>query len=228
MKKMKKYFIIIFSAVIAFLFQSCEKVTEGISRITYYPVMEMQGETFMTLAQGVTFTDPGVTSEVNGTPSTVVVAGDVVDVNTPGVYTITYTSTNTDGFSVSLSRFVGIIAPTAAPNDLSGIYVRNTNTAKFTWIKVAMGLYICNNVGGVAGNPPYIFDVYVFNTDGFNVIVPTQPSGIAGNLYCTPVASGSAPGKVVYKPGALGTLAYKWAVMGAGFGTTIRTFNHSN
>lgn len=228
---MKKYLLIIFSlVVIASLFQSCEEDTSGISRITYYPVMELTGDAFMTISQGGTFTDPGVTSEINGEPVTVVVTGDVVNANTPGVYTITYTSVNEEGFSVSLKRWVGVIDAAAAANDFSGLHVRNTNTQKFTWTKVGSykGLYTCNNVGGVANNPPYYFDVYVFNTDGTNVLVPSQPNAIGGSVYCTNVASGASPAKVVYTAGAVGTKAYAWAVMGSGFGTTIRTFNHSN
>ena len=92
------------------LFNSCEKKSEGLTRITYYAVIELEGESTMVIDKGSTFTDPGFTATMNGEDVTddVVVSGDV-DTSTSGVYTITYSAVNADGFSSSVSRTVVVL-----------------------------------------------------------------------------------------------------------------------
>src|SRR5687767_11873241 len=110
---MKKSILkIMFFICAAALVSSCERdlETEGINtKITYYPVITLAGEQFNTIPVGGTFSDPGVTAMEGDKEIDVVITGDQVDVNTPGVYTIEYSATNVDGYSSTERRYIGVI-----------------------------------------------------------------------------------------------------------------------
>ena len=92
---------LIYISAFALLAISCDREfdSEGVSRITTYATLTMQGEVWNRIAQGGTWTDQGVTAKEGEADIEVTVGGDVVDVNTPGAYAISYTATNKDGFS---------------------------------------------------------------------------------------------------------------------------------
>ncbi len=113
--------------IVAVTFTACgDKDTEGLTRITYYPTLELEGDATLYWDKGTPYEDPGYYSELNGEDVTdqVTVSG-TVDYNTSGIYTITYTSmTNEDGFSSSASRTVIVLDP----NDpVEGIYYTDAN-----------------------------------------------------------------------------------------------------
>lgn len=98
-------------------FTSCEDPTsQDTSKITYYATLELKGEATMFWTLGETFQDPGYVAEMQGEDVTdqVVVNGEV-DVNTPGIYQLTYVITNEDGFSVTDSRTVMVADTTPSP-----------------------------------------------------------------------------------------------------------------
>lgn len=104
-------------------FSSCsddEQLTD--SRITYYPVLEIQGDEFVQVPIGTSYTELGCKATLGGEDYTanVVTTGDV-DASKAGLYFITYTATNADGFSVSASRTVAVCDPTIT-TDISGTY----------------------------------------------------------------------------------------------------------
>lgn len=111
---------IIYSTFILFLaigFFSCEKEyeTEGLSEITEYPVITINStETVISLTLGENFTPPSAETST-GDPVDI---SNPVDVNTPGLYTVTYSATNVDGFTrtSSINVFVSGTQP------LEGIY----------------------------------------------------------------------------------------------------------
>lgn len=130
--KIYKYILLIVSLMI---FLSCEKETEGISDITEYATFDMQGDDFMFVLANSTFTDPGVTATEGETDLPVEITG-TVNTSVPGVYTISYSAKNSDGFSASVYRNVAVVA--AMPtNDLSGNYqiVHASRTNKMTVTK---------------------------------------------------------------------------------------------
>ena len=95
--------------MVAALVASCgKKESEGLSRITYYPVLELQGGSVEVAAKGVPFTDPGCKCTLNGEDVTAkVTVSGTVDTNNSGIYTLVYTSPkNEDGFTASASRTV--------------------------------------------------------------------------------------------------------------------------
>ncbi len=101
-------------ALAAILFYACENnTTEGFTRVTYYPTLELKGEPSIIVSKGEAYVDAGYSAMLNGVDvnDQVEVTTDL-DTNTPGVYTINYKITNEDGFFVSDSRTVYVADPT--------------------------------------------------------------------------------------------------------------------
>lgn len=92
---------------------SCDNDSSaGKTSITYYPVLSLNGSEEMSVDKGTSFSDPGCAAELNGEDvSSKVVTSGSVDTNQSGVYTVTYTVTNADGFSASKSRTVVVTDP---------------------------------------------------------------------------------------------------------------------
>lgn len=210
---MKKIVLITGLIILTTFIISCKKESADVSRITYYAALTIQGDQYMVINKGTAFVDPGVEAIMQGQEVPYDTEGSV-DENTPGVYRLDYSVTNGDGFTSSTFRIVGVIDPTAASNDYSGNYERTSNGVGVHWTKVANGLYICDNVGGVdpIGSPAWSFPVRVFNYQDSTIEVPVQPNPLGGDLYCD---------NAKYYPSVI---KYSWIVMGAGFGTSTRTF----
>ena len=122
-------------AVVALLVTSCgDKETEGKSRFTYYPTIELEGDTYLVWDKGTPFVDTmngeDVTAEViiSGTP----------DVNKSGIYTMTYTTKkNDDGFDASASRTVVVLDPNSA---VEGFYLTQPDSYRtYNGNEVAFG-----------------------------------------------------------------------------------------
>lgn len=206
--KLNRYKIVVIVALVALA--SCERDldTEGISRITYYPVFKMEGEQWNTIAVGQSFSDPGMKATEGDQEIEVQVSGDVVDVNTPGVYTIQYTATNKDDFSVTEYRYVGVVDPAAAAIDLTGKYKRNAGALGVSTVtKLAPGFYYADNVGGVAA--PGI-GVYFYHYEGNKLGVPLQSVG-GSPFYCTDAT-------------VVVGVQYSWVVINPGYGPALRVF----
>ena len=85
---------------------SCDESTQDPSFITYYVDFEMKGDEIMTVELGTTYVEPGVIAKEQGKDitSTIVTTGaDKVDVSKAGVYFITYSATNIDGYSSEIT-----------------------------------------------------------------------------------------------------------------------------
>ncbi|PPL04655.1 BT_2262 family domain-containing protein [Parapedobacter indicus] len=108
--------VIIFAALVlaGIGFQSCEKeTTAGFTDITIYPVLEVLGDPIVVVNKGESYEDAGTHAELDGED----VTGDVVvrsDVNTDevGIYSVNYSITNADGFTVTGARTVYVTDPT--------------------------------------------------------------------------------------------------------------------
>ena len=114
-------------------FFSCsddEELTD--SRITYYVKFEMQGKDFMESPIGVDFVDPGCKATLGEEDFTnqITVSGlDKIDKNVPGLYQVTYSGTNKDGFTTSVSRTVAVCDPSIT-DDISGDYLTVNGTKR--------------------------------------------------------------------------------------------------
>lgn len=110
-------------AVVALLVTSCgDKESEGKSRFTYYPTIELQGDTYLVWEKGTPYVDPGYVSVMNDEDVTagVTVTG-APDGSKSGIYNVTYTTVkNDDGFDASASRTVVVLDPNS---EVEGFYL---------------------------------------------------------------------------------------------------------
>ena len=212
-----KKFIPLFYSLLAVLFVACNKDeihnTEdqvGISKVTHFPVLTLNGDRYMTIEEGGTFTDPGIIATEGGAPIPYTTDGSV-NTGEVGVYDLTYTAVNKDGFPASLTRTVVIYSTesSAAGNDLSGTYIR-TNGVPSTWTKIAPGVYTVLNPGGATG---VNLTVVAFNQTGNTIHIPDQTIG-DGSIMTS--------AQEVYSPGPPAT--YTWQILNSGYGTQLRTF----
>lgn len=118
---MKK--ILFLTIIVALFLSSCEKESEGVSKVTTYATMTLQGEETIFWPLGTAFVDPGIVAkEGDNDISKKVVTSTTLDVNKGGIYTINYSVENSDGFSANASRKI-IVYKTDAP--LNGYYKSN-------------------------------------------------------------------------------------------------------
>lgn len=116
---MKKQIISIMTlALTTFFVASCDdESTEGMTRITYYPTIEVLGESEVYLTVGDEYSDAGCQVTLNGEDITdQAVTSSNVDTSAPGIYTVTYGAKNEDGFSKSASRTVYVLNPGSFDN----------------------------------------------------------------------------------------------------------------
>jgi hypothetical protein len=83
------------------------------------PVITLNGNAMISINLGDTFTDPGATAVDNidgDISSNIVVSGDVVDINTPGTYIITYNVSDAAGnAALEVTRTVEVLVPSTKP-----------------------------------------------------------------------------------------------------------------
>lgn len=109
----KNIFFAMMLALAAPVLTSCsDDESEGKSRITYYAVLEMNGDAYMTTPVGSAFSDPGCKATMGGEDVTdkIQVTGSV-NTNTVGFYKLGYTVINADGFPANASRTVAVVNP---------------------------------------------------------------------------------------------------------------------
>ena len=114
-------------ALCALVLTSCDKKSEGLSRITYYPSITLNGDSYLIWEKGEAYVDPGYYSELNGedVTSQVTISGNV-DVNKSGIYTLTYTTVkNEDGFDASASRTVVVLD---SSSNIEGFYLNQATS----------------------------------------------------------------------------------------------------
>jgi hypothetical protein len=152
----------------------------GTSKVTYFAELTLTGEPYMSLVQGSTFTDPGATATEKG-QSIKVTSSGTVNTNQPGMYIITYSAINKDGFAATTQRTVVVLTGHETSGvDVSGNYAYvGSGTYSATITKVAEGVYTTDNIYGSATIPA------VFVTlDGATVTIPTQNTAY-GPLFGT-------------------------------------------
>jgi len=142
--------------VLFVLFISCEENdTEGVSRITFYNDIELNGAENFIVEQGASFTDPGAIASEGETDVTdkIVVSGNV-NTSVVGYYPVTYNIKNIDGFAKSITRQVFVLPTTRSKSDIyEGTFTGDVSTgthADATEIThLGNGLYHCSDfIGG--------------------------------------------------------------------------------
>lgn len=177
---MKKHISLISACMLAVAtFTACDKSSEDTTSITYYPVIELNGETINRVALGTQFTEPGYkamegSNDITGkvtTSVTNVATGEelpAVPTDAVGMYRITYSAVNVDGFASSTSRDVIVYNPHVTvtmagsyDTDMNAtVYVPNGKTfadaaagygftdqcSGITFTELAPGFYYCNDL----------------------------------------------------------------------------------
>lgn len=116
---------------------SCEKEeTLGVSRITNYPIITLNGESTLLIDTNDTFTDPGAIAkegeeeiETETSISKGTYFGQEFSTKTPDQYLITYSAENKDGFEGKASRTVWYYSSGDLNNSLEGIYISSAQRA---------------------------------------------------------------------------------------------------
>lgn len=130
MKKALLYTMALWAIMIGFTACNDDNDAHTDSRLTTYPVMELQGEKFVEVNLGDPYVDAGCKATLNGEDCTaqIVTSGlEDIDTDVAGFYYVTYTMTNTDGFKSSISRTIAVYDPNVTI-DLAGEYVTTENS----------------------------------------------------------------------------------------------------
>lgn len=158
---MKKIFGLLVLALTLTGLSSCDYDGDDDSYVTHYVTFELnQGSKYL-VPVGSTYKDPGfkATEGSEDVSSKVSVGGDEVDANSVGVYNVTYSAVNKDGYSASATRQVVVYDPSIT-TDISGDYVtgagsnRTTGSVvpitgyKVTITKIADGLFYISDLFG--------------------------------------------------------------------------------
>lgn len=225
---MKKYIKYIGLALISMSMFSCSKDDSfnypeghvGSSVITNYAVFNLKdvadanGNLYTLIKKGEAYVEPGATATEKGQPVELTTSG-TVNTNVPGVYPISYSAINSDGFPASAIRNVIVYSTDASAenNDFSGKYFRAATKQNATWTKIAPGVYYVDNPGGAAN---VTLTVFVFNPTGYNIHIPDQTTGGSETSSST---ESTIPGST---PGTLD--GFTWKILNPGYGTGLRTF----
>lgn len=190
------------------------KGTVGSSKIIYFPSIATKGDKTIYLKEGDSYGDSGAVAKLNGADVQYTTNGSA-DPTKPGIYNITYTAVNPQGYSASDWRTVVVIGNDVAGNDFSGQYGRivggNPNGQTSTWTKTAPGIYTVENPGGAGVGAG--LTVIAVNYTGNLIGIPHQISPDLGEV--------SSVG-AVYNPGPPAN--YQWAFIAGGYGSQVRYF----
>lgn len=201
----------------AVMLTACTKKSENVytKMVTpVFPKLTMKGDPVVTLSVGGTFTDPGATGydSLTNTTTQLTPTSNNVDPSTAGFYVVNYQTINLWGYRTLAARLV-LVTSISPADDISGTYHRSGNNQVVNITKAGTGLYIVDNVGGVAGDPSYIFPYYIGFTDASDFEGPSQN---------TPLGALDLSNTSITRSGS--TITLKWVVNNPGFGTSVRTF----
>lgn len=178
MKRIISY-IFLFCAPVLITSCTSDNDSEGLSRITNYAAFDLIGNSEIIIDQGEPFTDPGVEVTIAGEPVPYDTS-TVVDSNEAGVYVITYSSTNEDGYTATTSRTVVVVSTEPSIYNLAGSWARS-NGSPGTLTQISDRDYTYDNAGGVTGDNQ--LTVRFINVNDEQIWIPFQenasPSGLS-------------------------------------------------
>lgn len=128
----------------------------------------------MTISFGSVFTDPGASaSDTVDTSVLVVVAGDVVDTNTAGVYVITYDATDDSGNNaVQVTRTVTVTAPSG------------------TGLRIPASCSLTLNTSSIALGSSATLSWNAMNVDSVSLNQGIGSVSVSGDMQVTPLQAG--------------------------------------
>jgi hypothetical protein len=212
---MRKSAALIF--LLGVMLSACKKEPATVSKVVTvtHPTINLTGPAYVHLSVGEAYSDPGATliDDVTGNSSTISATSSDLDVNTTGMYSITFEAANANGFKTTAVRTILVLnyTPPAALDsnfDISGLYQR-TNGIYVNLYKMDNGLYIIDNFAGST----LVFPAYLLTPDTTSIDIPAQISlgGFALDVN-SETFSNTPP------------TTFSYRVDAAGFGTGVRTF----
>lgn len=193
---MKNIFIKLTMVVIGgLLFTSCDAdSTGGVSKVTIYPTIEVNGASTVFVPAGGTYTDPGAVAKEGETVISTEVSfngnfrgAKTLDVNQPDEYTETYTATNKDGFKATATRKVIVYKTGDLVNSIEGVYL-STTRRNGTLLPASQGssvdmkyIYIWKNSDGTYGVSDAFGGWYSIGRN-IGITSATRGGTIAGNI----------------------------------------------
>jgi hypothetical protein len=136
MKKMNYFKVLLFLVTVTMI--SCvEDSTGGVSSVTSYPEISVQGDATVFIEQGSTYEDAGAISMAgDAVLETTITYGTGAYTESPfgtevaDKYTITYSALNEDGFAGNALRDVWVVPPTSdMVTSIEGLYTAATQRA---------------------------------------------------------------------------------------------------
>ena len=129
---MKKIIYSLFVCLTLVLSSCSDKTSFDDHKITYYVTFAMSGDQTFLVPVGTSYVDPGVKAmegpkDVTSTMKTT----GTVNANQIGLYPVTYSSVNADGYASSATRTVIVYDPTVT-TDISGKYQLATGSYRLT------------------------------------------------------------------------------------------------
>lgn len=124
MKKILNTIVLFLCALPVFI--GCSEAEEGLVKVTHYATFKLNGadaNNVTLVAVGEVYTDPGCVCLEDGKDITekVEVCGNV-DTDAMGVYYVTYTAENVDGFPSHATRTVVVYDPASIDRNIGGTY----------------------------------------------------------------------------------------------------------
>ncbi|MBO9594389.1 MAG: DUF5012 domain-containing protein [Niabella sp.] len=134
--------ILMLLAVCVITVTSCKKDSKGVSFMTTYADIILKRTSTIDWQLGTPFVDPGFTANEGETDLTQsVTVKSNVDVSKPGVYSVSYTVSNSDGYPSTVTRTV-VVCETSAP--LNGFYqssiIRNGSAKRGPFSQLVYGI----------------------------------------------------------------------------------------
>jgi len=202
--------LIVFAIPLLFITGCKKETTADVSRSVKvsYPEIILNGDKLVTISVGGTYTDAGakLKDDISGAISDIQPVSSTVNTAQPGLYLVTFSAVNANGFETTATRLVAVTSVSSAVNR-QGTYLRTATGVNCYITKLAEGVYEIKNPGGFAGSPN---TTVIMVETALNVYVcPPQPTDF-GTMSVINISFNAT--------------GVTWNVINPGFGTATRTF----
>lgn len=165
------------------LMGACKKeTTKNVSKTLKVPLIELNGDAYMSVDVGSTYTDQGAKYFTEDGQEQSITAS-VNDVNTavPGIYFVTYEQESESGIFHTVATRIVAVAYRGNTVDYSGTYLRAATGVNAYVTRLAPGLYKVQNPGGATGGHTGVI-VYFVETAANTFAGPLQPNDLVGDI----------------------------------------------
>lgn len=178
-----KRLILIIASALALTVVSCTKESAGVTRITYYPTITLQGANPFIMTVGDAYVDPGFKAEMGGEDIADQVKVDKnFDGTSGGIFTVKYSAVNADGISSSAKRTVYVLN-SSGPD---GVYLSTVGSYSNMPISVSVyspGVYLIEDLCGgyyCYGRYPGYEPTYDFHAEGYFTVAADGTMTLVG------------------------------------------------